>query len=347
MHCPSCSSAYLDPYGRCPACGYTAAPPGGMQAAGLYPVAYTAPAAPTGIAIAAQLLFGVQILAGLVAVVGGVLELSSLAANGTIGAAAAAVGVLSALIGFPSFIAVVVVFIIWFHKSRVLSDILGPNHPKTFSRGFAIGGWFIPVGFFWIPRGVAGDIWAASRPLEPTPNQFPRRSGLLNAWWTGWCLFWAVGVIGGIVGVAGDRLSLSHLQTAAGFGIATDFMRALAALLALLVVRKITTMQRVRILQGPGADHPYALQAASMPYPQTAYAPQPYQPQPVQDASAAPAAQVPPQDVQSPPLDGGLSPLTGPVTPRPAPAQDPVPEPAVLPPAVELAKERADEDPAG
>jgi hypothetical protein len=49
--------------------------------------------------------------------------------------------------------------------------------------GWAVGGWFVPVGMFWIPYQVIRDAWR----LVPVPNEPPpiRRLGVWLASWLG------------------------------------------------------------------------------------------------------------------------------------------------------------------
>ncbi|MEZ0093187.1 DUF4328 domain-containing protein [Streptacidiphilus sp. EB129] len=290
----------------------------GAQGAGLYPVAYTAPSAPSGVGLATQILLAVQVFTSVMAVVGDAFTEISLHNDGVPGTAGPFVEGFGALLAAPSALATVIVFIVWFHKARVLSEVLEPNMPRRLGRGWAIGGWFVPVGFCWLPRLVAGDIWVSSRPLGSTAahERFNRRAGLVSAWWACWCLYWVCAVASVVARLAfGASPSLGQQQASICFSVAVDLVNPAAAVLAILMIRKITTMQQLRILQGPGVGHPYAMQMPAAPgYPQ-GY-PQPQYPVPPQ---SAPAVAQPYQAVP---------PLTGPLTPAPA---DAVPAPVTVP----------------
>lgn len=78
MLCPSCSTTYLDPYGRCPACGFVGVPP---TAAGPMMMMGQPPKAPTGPAIATQILLGIQAFTAVGALVAGGFQIASLAQN--------------------------------------------------------------------------------------------------------------------------------------------------------------------------------------------------------------------------------------------------------------------------
>ncbi|MHA6759148.1 DUF4328 domain-containing protein [Streptacidiphilus sp. PAMC 29251] len=156
MPCPSCSSAYLDPYGRCPACGYYGPPGAGAYPPPAAPVVYGAPSAPSGVATATQILLAVQAFASVFGIVASAVALASLLDTGYTSDISTALNALTSLLAAPTFLAAVVLFIIWFYKSRVNADILAPGSRKVFSRGWSIGGWFTPIGFCFIPAGWPG-----------------------------------------------------------------------------------------------------------------------------------------------------------------------------------------------
>ena len=325
MLCPSCSTSYLDPYGRCPSCGFVGIPP--MATA---PMAMgQPPKAPTGLSIAAQILLGVQAFATVGSFIGNIVQLSSLESNGASSTTANVVSGFSALLAVPTAIATAVVFIIWCYKVRTNAEVIAPQLSRaTLARGWAIGGWFVPVGWFWLPRCVLGATWTASQPLGTDPRRTSTRSALLNSWWICWCAMWVAAIVTAITnGTASAdagstaNIAVPTLETLNIMGMVGAALRLAAAVLALFVVRKITTLQQVRILQGPGEGHPYA--AMVQPYPQPQYLqppyppaqagyPYPYQPaQPYQPLN--PQATVPPQ---------AAPPVAGPPAPAEAPAVD-------------------------
>ncbi|MFE7774139.1 DUF4328 domain-containing protein [Streptomyces sp. NPDC057445] len=133
-----------------------------------------------------------------------------------------------------------VLFIIWFHRARINAGVLAPDLQRR-GPGWAIGGWFIPIGNLWIPRGIAGDVWNASRPV--TGARWTSHA-LLNAWWAMWLLSLAVDR------VAGKGYDAAQAPEAIRDGlrvlIVSDAIDLMAALLAIVVVRRVTAMQRAR-----------------------------------------------------------------------------------------------------
>ncbi|MGW4439064.1 DUF4328 domain-containing protein [Streptomyces sp. NPDC004596] len=145
--------------------------------------------------------------------------------------------------------ATAVVFLCWFHRVRVNAEVFDPaRHAKA--RGWAIGGWFCPVVNLWFPRRVALDVWDASASWAERPGH-----GLVNSWWTLW-----------VVSLFADRLAEWRYDTARGVVgwrhalrqvLVADALDIAAAVLAALVVLKVTRMQRERA--GAGADFVPAL----------------------------------------------------------------------------------------
>jgi hypothetical protein len=203
-------------------------------------------------------------------------------------------------------LAACITFIVWIFKSAKLSELLAPGQQRM-SPGWAIGGWFIPLGYFVIPRLVMGDIWRACRPLDGNGFFSGRgRTVLVTWWWITFCLGQQ------FVGAAATNIQNSaYTHDAAylsGMFIAVLFfelMRVTSAVLAIVMLRRINSRQQVRILQGPGYGNPYSMQSAmayagmpaGYPAPQQfapqQFAPDPYLPQPYlpqqADAPAAPA----------------------------------------------------------
>jgi hypothetical protein len=278
--CPSCSTVALDAYGRCPHCGYSAAPPVQPYPAAYYPQpALVTPTAPAGVGLAAQILMAV---AGLLAVVAlgvnvWVFDTDTHAVNTgdftTSDTVAGAGGVIGALADLLS-LATAVVFIIWFFKSANLSRILAPGM-QSLAAGWAIGGWFIPLAYWVLPRLVAGDIWRAAIPLGANPDGRKPRTYLVTWWWITFIVGQQLLALS-VIPITVDETTGTGLLGAL-FGVSTvvDLCRIASAALGIVMIRKVTSMQQVRILQGPGVGHPYAAPAPVAPY--AAYAePTPY-----------------------------------------------------------------------
>ncbi|GAA3505398.1 hypothetical protein GCM10019016_125110 [Streptomyces prasinosporus] len=149
-------------------------------------------------------------------------------------------------------------FIIWFHRVRHNAEVFAPDTQRR-TPGWAIGGWFIPFGNLWIPRGIAQDVLRASQP-DPYASEV-RHRGLLNAWWGMW-----------IASNIFDRFTTAQYDSAddpqavhdaAGWLMTGSVLDIVAAVLALLLVRRLTAAQNDKAMAGrhplqPAPQHPAA-----------------------------------------------------------------------------------------
>ena len=71
-------------------------------------------------------------------------------------------------------IVVWIIFLIWFHRAATNARDAGLRARR--SPGWAVGGWFIPIGNFWLPYQSASDLF---------PPDHPGRK-VVNRWWTFW-----------------------------------------------------------------------------------------------------------------------------------------------------------------
>ncbi|MGW6566016.1 DUF4328 domain-containing protein [Streptomyces sp. NPDC054975] len=141
--------------------------------------------------------------------------------------------------GFTLFVATGIVFIIWFHRLRQNAEVWAGDLQSR-GKGWAIGSWFIPIGNLWIPRGIAADIWRASR-LRPYAADGAGELTLLHCWWA----FWVADiVVDRIAAQLSKRAETFEAYTTATWwsllGYALDIA---AAVLAILFVRRLTSMQ--------------------------------------------------------------------------------------------------------
>ncbi|MET7357378.1 DUF4328 domain-containing protein [Streptomyces sp. NPDC005562] len=156
-------------------------------------------------------------------------------------------------------LATCVVFLVWFHRVRVNAEVFEPFiHRKT--RGWAVGGWFVPVANLWFPRRIALDIWDASGPrsvaldrsmtLDPRAGAVPHR--LLNAWWT----LWVVNLLAGRWSTQSYwRAEEPHeIRDAVGNLMFSDVVDIASAVLAMVFVHRLTRLQDDKARSGPPRD---------------------------------------------------------------------------------------------
>ncbi|MFE7772575.1 DUF4328 domain-containing protein [Streptomyces sp. NPDC057445] len=121
------------------------------------------------------------------------------------------------------------VFLRWLWQMRVNAEALAPGGHRM-KRGWTTGGWLIPVVCFFVPKRIINDIWAASSPPDN-----PRRTGVLLTSW--WLLFVAAQLL------AYPATSRGPLSTE----MAGAALYVIAGVLCIGVVRRLASMQRVRL----------------------------------------------------------------------------------------------------
>ena len=147
------------------------------------------------------------------------------------------------LLGFLAVTAIV--FIAWLH--RAYRNLDGLDAPRRFGTGWAIGGWFVPVLSLWRPKQVADDIWAANAldPSAPSRSSVtaPSSSALIWAWW----LTWVASIVVVFFVSREDARSLDQLLQHNSLYLVRDVLLGVAAVLAVLVVRRVTAGQRAAV----------------------------------------------------------------------------------------------------
>jgi Domain of unknown function (DUF4328) len=145
------------------------------------------------------------------------------------------------------YVAVIVLFIVWFHRAYSNLPALGATHLR-WGTGWAIGAWFVPILNLWRPKQIANDIWRASDPQTPPQQGASWRERDVPAvfqWW------WAAYLVTQWIGNGALRASLradtpSELARSAIIYALSDAFDILAALLAIAVVRRTTARQDER-----------------------------------------------------------------------------------------------------
>ena len=111
--------------------------------------------------------------------------------------------VIGFLIGFP----LVILLIIW--AWRAAGNIEAMGRKGRWSRGWAIGGWFTPIMFFFVPYQVISDAW------KNASNDGVIGGKRNNFWLAGFILFWVSGLIGGVGNLAwGSAETFSSIDDA-------------------------------------------------------------------------------------------------------------------------------------
>ena len=148
-----------------------------------------------------------------------------------------------AAVSILSFIATVVFFLIWLHRSYVnLAAIPGAEQPAA--PGWAVGVWFVPIVNLFLPLKIVNDLYRASDPVNLGGESVISYGGAPAAhgvWWGFW-------IVGNILGQISFRLMIDA-ETAEQVSIATiidifsSMCAVIAAYLIFKIVGEITTRQ--------------------------------------------------------------------------------------------------------
>jgi hypothetical protein len=142
-------------------------------------------------------------------------------------------------------LAAVVLFIRWFW--RAYKNLEGLGAIRRYKPGWAIGGWFVPILNLWRPKQIANDIWRGtdpSKPLAVNDDNAPVDS-IVQWWWAAFLLANWLQNIAVRVYFAGDD-SIDAVRGSDVVSIVGDALDAVAAALAIVVVRAITAREAAR-----------------------------------------------------------------------------------------------------
>ena len=158
-------------------------------------------------------------------------------------------GSLSALL----FLAIAIVFLVWFHRVHSNLKSLKARHLK-YTSGWAVGCWFVPFLNLVRPVQIAQEIWRNSDPesvsgRENSSIAAPTNSTLIGFWWAMW-------LISNFISQISARMSWEVVNTPealhadAAVAMIADVASIIAGVLALAVVSAIDArqMERAQIL---------------------------------------------------------------------------------------------------
>ncbi len=142
------------------------------------------------------------------------------------------------------FVATAVAFLAWLFQARVNLRAFGTRRP-SYSRGWVVWGFLVPLVNLFRPYQVIREIWQASAP--ESHDAFNWRSlpvsRLLPAWWA---LFvgWGGLQLMALLTNTGAGVSLAKLQLSRGLTTLADVCAAVSAFLACFVVARISNAQQ-------------------------------------------------------------------------------------------------------
>ncbi|HWD82979.1 MAG TPA: DUF4328 domain-containing protein [Kribbella sp.] len=144
-----------------------------------------------------------------------------------------------------------VLFIVWLRRARENAEFFCDGQHQ-FGRGWAIGGWVMPVAAFWIPRRIVLDVAVASDPWTRARGAVLSRgrSPEVSVWWIFWILqsgtAWLSTLLtNGALSATGSAV-VTSLRMAAVCSTVASLFCCIAAVLAVRVIRTINGDQESR-----------------------------------------------------------------------------------------------------
>jgi Domain of unknown function (DUF4328) len=153
----------------------------------------------------------------------------------------------ASVISWCALVACVFFFLRWFHPAyrnlAVVSDA-----PLRFSSRWAIAAWFVPPFAFWRPKQLANDLWRRTDPSGVGETAGAKTSPLprfLQAWWVVWITGFVAGFVIGVLIEVWSSETLEALRREAFITLVLGLVDGCAALLAIVLVRRVTERQEL------------------------------------------------------------------------------------------------------
>ena len=142
------------------------------------------------------------------------------------------------------FVATGLAFLDWLYQARINLRAFGARR-LDYTRGWALGGFFVPLLQLWRPFSVVREVWKASDPDTTDPFAWKTRpvSSMVTLWWFGFVLYVALEILAFAMNLAAAG-EVPKIVTARIVGAVGDVSGALSATFGYFVVLRITSFQR-------------------------------------------------------------------------------------------------------
>jgi Domain of unknown function (DUF4328) len=164
-----------------------------------------------------------------------------------------AVMALMGLLQFGVMVPTVIAFCVWIYQAHKNLPRLGASGLR-YSPGWAVGWFFVPIFNLWRPYQVAQEIWKASDPRAPAGDAWHSGSGswVIVGWWAFWIISNIVGNLAAHM-LWSERAAPLTLQSGTALEMLSSVLAVPAALLAILMIKRITDRQQRKYEQQAAA----------------------------------------------------------------------------------------------
>lgn len=249
MRCQTCHAEATPTSLECGVCATPTGAPAVVPGARTYPV--------RGVGMAASIVVGLVVLLDLLLafwpLVGRAMaERAMRDLDPDVITAASLVEAVAQLAYLVPFVAAGVLVIVWCYRARANLDAF-PGATTTLSKGWAIGGWLVPIANLFIPArlmaGIARDsLWRSSTPA------------LVRIWFGGWLLYLFVGQVEtlsdtqnwealptALAGPDDYQLYVDYYSAALGPNLLVALLSAVAGAALILLITRVSAAQETRI----------------------------------------------------------------------------------------------------
>ncbi len=137
------------------------------------------------------------------------------------------------------FIGTSIVVLLWIHRANSNARALGATG-MTFTPGWAVGWYFVPIAWWWKPYQAMRETWCAS--ADPANWRRQRVPPILGWWWALWIVsFWVLVTASWAVPRGMEEARATRVESL--FNIAIDVLDIPLALVFLAIVGRIHAMQ--------------------------------------------------------------------------------------------------------
>ncbi|MDF2693553.1 MAG: hypothetical protein K0S65_1936 [Labilithrix sp.] len=142
-----------------------------------------------------------------------------------------------------------IVFLLWTYQAAKNVRAFG-QRGLTFTPGWAVGWWFVPVASLWLPYKALREIWRASDPdaLGSGGGAWMTRSvpSLFPLWWTTYLLYSFVSAFSVIGQIMTGLQQPGKAEVGGGMGvIAGSFFLVIAAVAIISIMKQLDRRQEV------------------------------------------------------------------------------------------------------
>jgi hypothetical protein len=147
------------------------------------------------------------------------------------------------------FVASTIIWLVWLYKSYASLTRLGTRRTRHASPSRAVMMWFVPFVNLVAPYQVVREIWLRTAGLNAAEPDLSAKTPLISWWWALY-LIWNLVAL-----VAGALLSWGIRDPATVFEVvlAAHILHVSAALLAIMTVRRIASLQLHALAQRDAA----------------------------------------------------------------------------------------------